>query len=96
MRGKEETLKRMSPFAYSSVSLQVISNVFCCRELTRVEHAGLTVLIVTVCTSMSLASECLGVVLELNVSCCLHGSVAFSDCLRPCDGLSCPLSHRAF
>lgn len=91
------THKRMSPFA-CSVSLQVVSNVFCCRELTRVEHAGLTVLIVTVCTSLSLAFECLGVVLELNVSCCFHGSVAFNDCSWPCfpDGSSSPLSHRAF
>lgn len=75
--------KRMSPFA-CSVSLQVVSNVFCCRELTRVEHAGLTVFIVAVCTSMSLAFECLGVVLELNVSCCFHGSLALIDCSWPC------------
>lgn len=73
----------MSPFA-CSVSLQVVSNVFCYRELTRVEHAGLTVLIVAVCTSMSLAFECLGVVLELNVSCCFHGSVALNDRSWPC------------
>lgn len=73
----------MSPFA-CSVSLQVVSNVFCCRELTRVEHAGLTVLIVAVCTSMSLAFECLGVVLELNVSCCFHWSVDLIDCSWPC------------
>uniref|UniRef100_H3DGG1 Putative sodium-coupled neutral amino acid transporter 11 n=1 Tax=Tetraodon nigroviridis TaxID=99883 RepID=H3DGG1_TETNG len=48
------------------VTREVVSNLVCCRELTRVEHAGLTVLIVSVCTSMSLAFECLGVVLELN------------------------------
>uniref|UniRef100_H2RP20 Putative sodium-coupled neutral amino acid transporter 11 n=1 Tax=Takifugu rubripes TaxID=31033 RepID=H2RP20_TAKRU len=48
------------------VTREVLSNVLCCRELTRAEHAGLTVLIVTACTSMSLAFDCLGVVLELN------------------------------
>lgn len=85
----------MSPFACASVSLQVILNVFCCRELTRVEHAGLTVLIVTVCTSMSLAFDCLGVVLELNVSCCLHGSVAFNDRLWLCFPVTdCPLLYH--
>lgn len=71
------TRKRMRPFACSSVSLQVVSNLFCCRKLTRVEHAGLTVLIVTICTSISLAFECLGVVLELNVS-LLHSMTAYS------------------
>lgn len=89
------TPKRMCSFACPSVSLQVVSNVFCCRELTRVEHAGLTVLIVTVCTSMSLAFECLGVVLELNVSCCPHGSAVFNDCLWPCFPLmDCPLLYH--
>lgn len=78
---RENTHKKMCLFACSSVSLQVVSNVICSRKLSRVEHAGLTVLILTVCTSISLAFECLGVVLELNVSCCLRGSVAFNDCL---------------
>lgn len=71
--------ERVSPFAPSSLSPQVVSNVLCSRELSKAEHAGLTVLIVTVCTSMSLAFDCLGVVLELNVSCCLPGSVVFID-----------------
>ncbi|TNN03057.1 hypothetical protein fugu_000086 [Takifugu bimaculatus] len=57
-RKRGTTRSRMGPF--------VLSNVLCCRELTRAEHAGLTVLIVTACTSMSLAFDCLGVVLELN------------------------------
>lgn len=69
----------MGPFVRSSLSPQVVSNVLCCRELTKAEHAGLTVLIVTACTSISLAFDCLGVVLELNVSRCLHGSVVFNN-----------------
>lgn len=73
------THNRMGPFVRSSLSPQVVSNVLCCRELTKAEHAGLTVLIVTACTSMSLAFDCLGVVLELNVSRCLHGSVVFNN-----------------
>lgn len=70
---------RMDPFLRSSLSPQVVSNVLCCRELTKAEHAGLTVLIVTACTSMSLAFDCLGVVLELNVSRGLHGSIVFNN-----------------
>ncbi|XP_061580466.1 putative sodium-coupled neutral amino acid transporter 11 [Cololabis saira] len=48
------------------VTREVISNVVCSRDLSTVEHAALTMLIVAVCTSMSLAYDCLGVVLELN------------------------------
>ncbi|KAM6934372.1 putative sodium-coupled neutral amino acid transporter 11 [Xenentodon cancila] len=48
------------------VTREVISNVVCSRDLSKVEHAALTMLIVTVCTSLSLVYDCLGVVLELN------------------------------
>lgn len=50
------------------LSLQVVSNVICSRDLSKAEHVAVTLLIVGVCTSMSLAFDCLGVVLELNVS----------------------------
>lgn len=46
----------------------MLSNVTCCRDLSKVEHVAITFLIVAVCTSISLAYDCLGVVLELNVS----------------------------
>ncbi|XP_028249072.1 putative sodium-coupled neutral amino acid transporter 11 [Parambassis ranga] len=48
------------------VTREVISNVICSRNLSKLEHVGLTVLIVAVCTSISLGYDCLGVVLELN------------------------------
>lgn len=69
---------KLSPI--QSVSrLQVISNVICSRALSNVEHVAVTVLIVAVCTAVSLAYDCLGVVLELNV--------------RPvCSHVTCPAS----
>ncbi|KAM9341863.1 LOW QUALITY PROTEIN: putative sodium-coupled neutral amino acid transporter 11 [Pholidichthys leucotaenia] len=48
------------------VTREVVSNVICSRDLTNAEHVALTVLIVAVCTAISLAYDCLGVVLELN------------------------------
>ncbi|XP_070694655.1 putative sodium-coupled neutral amino acid transporter 11 [Pempheris klunzingeri] len=48
------------------VTREVISNVICSRDLSKTEHVVVTVLIVTLCTSISLAYDCLGVVLELN------------------------------
>ncbi|KAM3861967.1 putative sodium-coupled neutral amino acid transporter 11 [Diretmus argenteus] len=48
------------------VTREVVSNVICNRELTKVEHVSITVLIVAACTAISLAFDCLGVVLELN------------------------------
>ncbi|XP_068602741.1 putative sodium-coupled neutral amino acid transporter 11 [Brachionichthys hirsutus] len=48
------------------VTREVLANVICSRDLSRVEHFSLTVLIVAVCTAISLAFDCLGVVLELN------------------------------
>ncbi|XP_008299374.1 putative sodium-coupled neutral amino acid transporter 11 [Stegastes partitus] len=48
------------------VTREVVSNVICNRTLSRVEHVSITVLIVAVCTAISLAYDCLGVVLELN------------------------------
>ncbi|XP_041807005.1 putative sodium-coupled neutral amino acid transporter 11 [Chelmon rostratus] len=48
------------------VTREVVSNVICSRELSKAEHVLITLLIVAVCTSMSLAFDCLGVVLELN------------------------------
>ncbi|KAA8588180.1 hypothetical protein FQN60_001374 [Etheostoma spectabile] len=48
------------------VTREVLSNVICSRDLTKAEHVAITLLIVSVCTSISLASDCLAVVLELN------------------------------
>ncbi|XP_062258844.1 putative sodium-coupled neutral amino acid transporter 11 [Platichthys flesus] len=48
------------------VTREVLSNVLFSRDLSKVEHVVITVLIVAVCTSISLAYDCLGVVLELN------------------------------
>ncbi|XP_060945193.1 putative sodium-coupled neutral amino acid transporter 11 [Limanda limanda] len=48
------------------VTREVFTNVFFSRELSKVEHVVITMLIVAVCTSISLAYDCLGVVLELN------------------------------
>uniref|UniRef100_A0A8C9ZK25 Putative sodium-coupled neutral amino acid transporter 11 n=1 Tax=Sander lucioperca TaxID=283035 RepID=A0A8C9ZK25_SANLU len=48
------------------VTREVLSNVICSRDLTKAEHVAITFVIVSVCTSVSLAYDCLGVVLELN------------------------------
>ncbi|XP_019744403.1 putative sodium-coupled neutral amino acid transporter 11 isoform X3 [Hippocampus comes] len=48
------------------VTREVISNSICGRELSKVEHISVTVIIVAACTAMSLAYDCLGIVLELN------------------------------
>nr|XP_046261091.1 putative sodium-coupled neutral amino acid transporter 11 [Scatophagus argus] len=48
------------------VTREVLSNVICSRDLSKAEHVAITLLIVAVCTSISLAFDCLGVVLELN------------------------------
>ncbi|KAM4609110.1 putative sodium-coupled neutral amino acid transporter 11 [Polymixia lowei] len=48
------------------VTREVISNVICKRDLSKAEHVAITFLIVAVCTAISLAFDCLGVVLELN------------------------------
>ncbi|XP_061548187.1 putative sodium-coupled neutral amino acid transporter 11 [Phycodurus eques] len=48
------------------VTREVISNSICGRELSKVEHMFVTVIIVAVCTAISLAYDCLGIVLELN------------------------------
>uniref|UniRef100_A0A3Q1CR70 Putative sodium-coupled neutral amino acid transporter 11 n=2 Tax=Amphiprion ocellaris TaxID=80972 RepID=A0A3Q1CR70_AMPOC len=48
------------------VTREVVSNVICSRDLSRAEHVSITLLIVAVCTAISLAYDCLGVVLELN------------------------------
>ncbi|MED6249353.1 hypothetical protein ATANTOWER_012880 [Ataeniobius toweri] len=48
------------------VTREVVSNVICSRPLSKAEHVAITVLIVAVCTALSLAYDCLGVVLELN------------------------------
>uniref|UniRef100_A0A8C4NTE6 Putative sodium-coupled neutral amino acid transporter 11 n=1 Tax=Dicentrarchus labrax TaxID=13489 RepID=A0A8C4NTE6_DICLA len=48
------------------VTREVVSNVIFSRDLSKAEHAAITLLIIAVCTSMSLAFDCLGVVLELN------------------------------
>ncbi|XP_047227127.1 putative sodium-coupled neutral amino acid transporter 11 isoform X2 [Girardinichthys multiradiatus] len=48
------------------VTREVVSNVICSRPLSKPEHVAITLLIVAVCTALSLAYDCLGVVLELN------------------------------
>ncbi|XP_028662211.2 putative sodium-coupled neutral amino acid transporter 11 isoform X1 [Erpetoichthys calabaricus] len=48
------------------VTREVISNVFLKGRLSMVFHIFLTLLIVAVCTSLSLIYDCLGIVLELN------------------------------
>ncbi|XP_070832294.1 putative sodium-coupled neutral amino acid transporter 11 [Chaetodon trifascialis] len=48
------------------VTREVVSNVICSRDLSKAEHVAITLLIVAVCTSLSLAFDCLGIVLELN------------------------------
>uniref|UniRef100_A0A3Q2DPC9 Putative sodium-coupled neutral amino acid transporter 11 n=1 Tax=Cyprinodon variegatus TaxID=28743 RepID=A0A3Q2DPC9_CYPVA len=48
------------------VTREVISNVICSRLLSKAEHVAITLLIVAVCTALSLAYDCLGMVLELN------------------------------
>ncbi|XP_077435353.1 LOW QUALITY PROTEIN: putative sodium-coupled neutral amino acid transporter 11 [Vanacampus margaritifer] len=48
------------------VTREVISNSICGRELSKVEHMSVTVIIVTVSAAISLAYDCLGIVLELN------------------------------
>lgn len=68
-------------------SSQVISNVICNRELSKVEHVIVTLFIVAVCTAISLGFDCLGVVLALNVSnnqLSQHVSVPFVLCIHAC------------
>nr|XP_057937930.1 putative sodium-coupled neutral amino acid transporter 11 isoform X1 [Doryrhamphus excisus] len=48
------------------VTREVISNAVCGRALSAVEHVCVTVVIVAVCTAVSLAYDCLGIVLALN------------------------------
>ncbi|XP_029315242.1 putative sodium-coupled neutral amino acid transporter 11 [Cottoperca gobio] len=48
------------------VTREVLSNVICSRDLSKVEYVAITFLIVGACASISLAYDCLGVVLELN------------------------------
>uniref|UniRef100_A0A3Q3EKX2 Putative sodium-coupled neutral amino acid transporter 11 n=1 Tax=Labrus bergylta TaxID=56723 RepID=A0A3Q3EKX2_9LABR len=48
------------------VTREVVTNVICRRELSKMEHVLITSLIVLACTSLSLPYDCLGVVLELN------------------------------
>nr|XP_040057290.1 putative sodium-coupled neutral amino acid transporter 11 [Gasterosteus aculeatus aculeatus] len=48
------------------VAREVLSKVFCSRDLSNLEHVAITFLIVAVGAAISLAYDCLGVVLELN------------------------------
>ncbi|XP_010774509.1 putative sodium-coupled neutral amino acid transporter 11 [Notothenia coriiceps] len=48
------------------VTREVLSNAIFRRDLSKVEHVGITVVIVGACASISLGFDCLGVVLELN------------------------------
>ncbi|KAM8857056.1 putative sodium-coupled neutral amino acid transporter 11 [Synchiropus picturatus] len=48
------------------VTREVVSNALGQRELSNAQHMAVTTLIIVACTAMSLAFDCLGVVLELN------------------------------
>ncbi|KAM4560597.1 putative sodium-coupled neutral amino acid transporter 11 isoform 2-T2 [Fundulus diaphanus] len=48
------------------VTREVVSKVICSRPLSKAEHVAITLLIVALCTALSLAFDCLGVVLEIN------------------------------
>ncbi|XP_033842315.2 putative sodium-coupled neutral amino acid transporter 11 [Periophthalmus magnuspinnatus] len=48
------------------VTREVLSNVMCYRELSRVKHGAITFLIVAVCTAISVSLDCLALVMELN------------------------------
>ncbi|XP_034059922.1 putative sodium-coupled neutral amino acid transporter 11 [Gymnodraco acuticeps] len=48
------------------VTREVLSNAIFRRDLSKVEHVAITVVIVGACASISLGFDCLGVVLELN------------------------------
>lgn len=50
------------------ILFQVIANVFFHGNLSTVFHIVVTVVIIAVATGVSLAYDCLGIVLELNVS----------------------------
>lgn len=53
---------------FSLWCLQVVSNVFFKGSLNNHAHVAVTLLIVAACTALSLAYDCLGMVLVLNVS----------------------------
>lgn len=76
-------MHKFNTFVSSCLSSQVVSNVLCCRDLSKAEHVAITLLIVAVCTSISLAYDCLGIVLELNVSHTYKTSLLFV-----CSGLA--------
>ncbi|XP_061127887.1 putative sodium-coupled neutral amino acid transporter 11 isoform X2 [Syngnathus typhle] len=48
------------------VTREVVSSSIFGRELSKVEHMSVTVIIVAACTAVSLAYDCLGIVLELS------------------------------
>ncbi|CAL8268660.1 unnamed protein product [Lota lota] len=48
------------------VTREVVSNVFYKRELSTMEHVGVTLLILTLSLTLSLLYDCLGLVMELN------------------------------
>ncbi|XP_061827758.1 putative sodium-coupled neutral amino acid transporter 11 [Nerophis lumbriciformis] len=48
------------------VTREVVSHAVGGRELSGLEHTSLTLIIVAACTAISLAYDCLGIVLELN------------------------------
>ena len=48
--------------------VEVLSNVLYQRELSTLEHAAVTLLLVASCCSLSMLYDCLGLVLELNVT----------------------------
>lgn len=57
------------------VLFQVIANVFFHGNLSTVFHIVVTVVIIAVATGVSLVYDCLGIVLELNVSEPVYSSI---------------------
>lgn len=57
------------------VLFQVIANVFFHGSLSVVFHIVVTVIIIAVATGVSLVYDCLGIVLELNVSEPVYSSI---------------------
>lgn len=57
------------------VLFQVIANVFFHGSLSAVFHIVVTVIIIAVVTGVSLVYDCLGIVLELNVSEPVYSSI---------------------
>lgn len=57
------------------ILFQVIANVFFHGGLSTVFHIVVTIMIIAVVTGVSLVYDCLGIVLELNVSESVYSSI---------------------